>query len=155
MNKYLTLLFAMLMLTSCIDISEPEGLGIGVKKLGKVSAIALKECRKKNCNNSLQVLSDEKRFIEPIAYHEDKNKAFEKIMGIVLKDKDINIISSTGKYIRAKQILYGKLISDIEFYFAPGKIIHMRVEMRGVPHDLGNGRRLLEKIRFKFQQNDF
>ena len=76
-------------------------------------------------------------------------------MGIVLKDKSMNIISSTSNYIRAKQVMYGKLISDVEFYFATGKLIHLRNEMRGVPHDLGNGRRLLEKVRFKFQQNDF
>jgi uncharacterized protein (DUF1499 family) len=155
MNKLLILIFSTLLLTSCIDSTEPEGLGVSVKKLGKVSGFALKECRDKNCNVSFKELSNEKRFIEPIKYHEDKNRAFEKIMGIVLKDKSMNIISSTSNYVRAKQVLYGKLISDIEFFFAPGKLIHLRIEMRGVPHDLGNGRRFLEKIRFKFQQNDF
>lgn len=155
MKNILVLLFSTLLLTSCIDNTEPEGLGVSVKKLGKVSGFALKGCRESNCNSSFQVLSDEKRVVEAIKYHEDKDKAFEKIMGIVLKDQSMNIIASSSNYIRAKQTLYGKLNSDLEFFFAPGKLIHLRIEMRGVPHDLGNGRRLLEKIRFKFQQNDF
>jgi uncharacterized protein (DUF1499 family) len=155
MKKLLISLSALLFLTSCIDKSEPEGLGVKVQKLGKVSGFALKACNKGNCNLSFKELTTDKRYIEPIKYHESRDKAFEKIMGIVLKDQSMNIISSSDNYIRAKQELYGQFISDIEFYFGKNKMIYLRIEMRGVPHDLGNGRRLLEKVRFKFQQNDF
>lgn len=155
MKNFLSAVTVILLLTSCIDNKEPEGLGLRVKKIGPRSAVALKECRKGNCNVSFKKLADESRYIEPIKYHEDKDQAINKIMGIVLKDKTLNIIKSDEKYIRAKQELYGKFISDLEFFFGSNKQVHMRIEMRGVPHDLGNGRRLLEKIRFKFQQNDF
>jgi len=155
MKKYLLLTLALLLSTSCIDNKEPSNLGVGVRKLGKLSGFALSPCMDKNCVASQSETTDEKRLIEPIKIMSKKEIAFEKIMGIVLKDQSLNIVSSTDTYIRAKQVLYGKLITDVEFYFGKNKRIHLRAQMRGVPHDLGNGRRLLEKVRFKFHQNDY
>lgn len=153
--KYLLILTSLLTLTSCMDMSEPKGLGLSVQKLGKISGFALKPCEKGNCVVSFKENSPEKQFIEPIKYIESKEKSYEKVMALVLKDKSLNVIETKNNYIRAKQILFGKIISDIEFYFGINKYVHMRMEMRGVPHDLGNGRRLLEKLRFKYQQNDY
>lgn len=155
MKKYLLLTLVLILSTSCIDTKEPEHLGISVRKLGKHSGFALAPCVESNCLGSQAEITDEKRLIDPIKIISKKSLAFEKIMGIVLKDQSLNIISSTDSYIRAKQVQYGKLITDVEFYFGKNKKIHMRAEMRGVPHDLGNGRRLLEKVRFKFHQNDY
>lgn len=155
MNKLIITLSTLLLLTSCIDNKEPTDLGLSVKKLGKISGFALKECHKKNCVNSRKETTDEKQFIEPIKIISTKELAFEKIMKIILKEENINIVNSTDSYIKAKQVLYGKLITDIEFFFTNTKMIYMRAEMRGVPFDLGNGRRLLEGVRFKFHQNDY
>ncbi|OUR93522.1 hypothetical protein A9Q84_18795 [Halobacteriovorax marinus] len=155
MKRYLLLITTLLLTTSCIDNKEPTHLGVGVRKLGKVSGFALAPCQKSNCVNSQPELTDEKRLIDPIKIISTKDLAFEKIMGIVLKDQSLNIISSTDTYIKAKQVQFGKIITDVEFFFAKSGQIHMRAEMRGVPHDLGNGRRLVESIRFKFHQNDY
>ncbi len=155
MKNVLLILLTATLVTSCIDTKEPEGLGISVKKLGKISGFALKECHKKNCVNSQKEITGEKQFIEPIKIIATKEIAFEKIMKIILKEQDMNIVNSTSNYIRAKQVLYGKLVTDIEFFFGQNKKVQMRAEMRGVPYDLGNSRRVLESIRFKFHQNDY
>ncbi|PIK13992.1 DUF1499 domain-containing protein [Halobacteriovorax sp. JY17] len=155
MKNLLLILLTATLVTSCIDTTEPMGLGISVKKLGKVSGFALKECYEKNCVNSQREITDEKQFIEPIKIVATKDIAYEKIMKIILKEEGINIANSTSNYIRAKQVLYGKLVTDIEFFFGQNKKVQMRAEMRGVPYDLGNSRRVLESIRFKFHQNDY
>ncbi|CBW27842.1 putative exported protein [Halobacteriovorax marinus SJ] len=155
MKKIILILITAILTASCIDNKEPEGLGISVKDFGTRSGFSLKECHKKSCVNSRKELTDEKQFIEPIKVVATKEIAYEKIMKIILKEKDLNVVNSTENYIRAKQTLYGKLITDVEFFFTNKKTIYIRAEMRGVPYDLGNSRRLLENIRFKFHQNDY
>ncbi|WP_372655549.1 DUF1499 domain-containing protein [Halobacteriovorax sp.] len=155
MKNIFLLLITTLLVTSCIDNSPPLKRGISVRKIGKVSEFALSDCYEKNCVNSRKELTDENQFIEPIKIISTKDLAFEKVMKIILKEKNINIVSSTDNYIYATQTLYGKLITDIEFYITNTKRIYMRAQMRGVPYDLGNSRRLLENIRFKFHQNDY
>ncbi|GEM_PF-4502683 len=155
MRKIILLLVTTLFATSCIDNTPPKDRGVSVRKMGEVSGFSLKECYEKNCVNSLKSNTDENQFIEPIKIISNKEIAFEKIMKIVLKEQDINIVNSTDNYIYATQTLYGKLITDIEFYFTNVKQIHIRAQLRGIPYDLGNSRRVLENIRFKFHQNDY
>lgn len=155
MKKLILILLTMSLATSCIDNTAPKDLGISVQKLGKVSGFALKACHDKNCVNSQVELTAEDQLIEPIKIISTKEIAYEKIMKIVLKEKNINIINSTSNYIRAEQKLYGQFITDIEFFFGQKKKVQIRAQLRGVPYDLGNSRRVLESIRFKFHQNDY
>ena len=53
-------------MTSCIDNTTPEDLGISVQKLGEISGFALKACHEKNCVNSQEELTSKDQLIEPI-----------------------------------------------------------------------------------------
>lgn len=138
-----------LILNSCTG-SRPDNLGMGTFE-GNPS---LKSCPDKpNCIVSNKF--DKEHYHEAIEIISDKVRAHKKITGILLKESSAKIIATNPTYIYAQfTSTFFRFVDDVEFYFEDKKV-HFRSASRMGKKDFGVNKERIEKIRFKFQQNDF
>ena len=155
MKKYF-FLFISLLFFSCSG-KRPENLGPSVQIINGVGKVTLLPCpQKPNCVSSYKDFNDKDRFLEPIEIHSTKERAYEKISKMILKDKNATPVSMIDNYIHAEYVSpLLKFVDDVEFYFGEKGFIHFRSASRIGYHDLGANKKRIEEIRFKFHQNDF
>lgn len=155
MIKLLSIITLGTLLVGCQG-QVPENIGFKIHKVGKRNKFSLTPCGKKpNCVVSYKELANGGEYLEPIKIMSNRERAFEKISAIVLKNKSAKLISQTDKYIRAEYTssLFS-FVDDVEFYFGDNGIIHFRSSSRMGYSDLSTNKKRIEEIRFKFHQND-
>lgn len=137
-----------LILVSSCSAPRPIDLGVTDSKLSPCPD-------KPNCTNSF-FSDDAEHFLEAIKIVSNKERAHQKITGILSKNSNAKIITSTTDYIHAEYTSsLMKFVDDVEFYFGTDKRVHFRSASRSGHSDLGVNKKRIEEIRFKFQQNDF
>lgn len=141
------IIFIAALISSC-SAPRPANLGIKDSRLGNCPD-------KPNCVVSFNK-SDEDHFLEAIQIVSNKERAHQKITGILTKNSSAKIITSTPDYIHAEYTSsVFKFVDDVEFYFSADKLVHFRSASRSGHSDMGVNKKRIEEIRFKFQQNDF
>jgi len=104
-----------------------------------------------NCVSSLS--KDRKHAIEPLQFSGSRDKARQKLLGILEKLNRARVTRSDTDYIRAEfRSLIFQFVDDVEFLFAEeGNIIHVKSASRVGYSDLGANRRRVEQIRSAFE----
>ena len=150
MNKTL-LLFSLTItlasVTSC-QSTRPTDLGLHEGRLKKCPDSP-------NCVQSYDK-SDKDHYFDPIKISSNKERAHQKITGILEKSPRAKIVKTTPDYIYAEftSSLF-KFVDDVEFDFTREGLVHFRSASRVGHSDLGANNSRIEKIQFKFYQNDF
>ena len=143
----LIFLICLLFLVSC---SGERPLNLGAQD----DLLLLKCPDKPNCVQS-QRPDDEDHFIKPIKIVSNKEHAHKKIVGILSKDSSAKIIKKDENYIYAEfTSSIFQFVDDVEFFFTED-LIHFRSASRLGHSDLGANKKRIEKIKFKFHQNDY
>jgi uncharacterized protein (DUF1499 family) len=141
-------ILTLIILTVSCSAPRPNNLGIVDSKL-------LSCPDKPNCISSFASVKSE-HYADAIKIVSNKERAHQKVSGILDKSKNAKIISSTADYIHAEYTSsIFKFVDDVEFYLGIDKLVHFRSASRTGKSDLGVNKKRIEEIRFKFQQNDF
>ena len=111
-----------------------------------------------NCVSSQA--QDESPYIEPIAYAGSQQEARLRLLQIIESEKRTNIITEREDYIHIEftSALF-RFVDDVEFYFPGDKadktVIHVRSASRVGRSDLGVNRKRIERIRSKFESQEY
>lgn len=149
--------FSLLLLitSACSNRTMPLNLGLNTHRIGAESITSLSPCSDKpNCVVSYKF--DQKHYLEPIKYTAFPEKvAYENLINILSSEKNTIILKKENGYIHAN-VTSGlfKFIDDVEFFFEKEGIIHFRSASRSGYYDLGANKKRMERIRFRFHQND-
>ena len=140
--KYLPLLFLLL---SC-QKPAPTNLGVSDQKFSACESSS-------NCIVSFDF--QDGTYLAPIESEEEPERIRMKIAGIVSKDSNATIVKDEAEYIYVQYSASLGLTDDVEFWFGEAGKVHFKSQGRFGFTDLGSNKDRIEKIRFKFHQNDF
>lgn len=126
----------------CFKGKRPTNLGVKEGKLAKVKSSP-------NCVSSQA--PDSLHFITPLSYSGSHNDAIQKMKGLIELMSNTEIIEAKDDYLYAEFTtpLMG-FCDDVEFYAAPGGVLHVRSCSRLGYSDLGTNRKRIESIRQKW-----
>ena len=107
-----------------------------------------------NCVSSLSV--DIKRRVEPLRPKMPKEKAIDRLYGLIEAMPRTKVIRSTPNYLHAEfQSVLFKFVDDVEFAYEDASgMIHIRSASRVGYWDFGVNRRRVERIREEFNMQD-
>ena len=107
-----------------------------------------------NCVNS-QAAAGDKHFIPAIEYKCTRAQARQRLLEIIRDTGRTRVITSADDYIRAEYTSrIFRFVDDVEFYFPPEPVIHVRSASRLGYSDLGANRKRIERIRERFSGAD-
>lgn len=140
--KYLPLIFLLL---SC-QKPAPTELGVNDQKFSACESTS-------NCIVSFDY--QDGSYLNPIESEEEPERIRMKIAGIVTKDSNAKVITDQADYLYVQYSASLGLTDDVEFWFGEAGKVHFKSRGRLGFTDLGSNKDRIEKIRFKFHQNDF
>lgn len=146
LNIFLILFLAF---SSC----KPKNQILGIQK--DPSFIFLPCPKKPNCITSNK--NEPNHYLEPIKIlSKDSSVARVKLLKI-LKSMNMTILINKNNYIHGQfKSSFFKFIDDIEFYISSKKnLIHFRSASQIGHSDFSVNKKRIEKIRFKYYQNDY
>ena len=103
-----------------------------------------------NCVSSVDKANN--RFIEPIAYTDNRKEAMQKLINTIENSRGARMVKTDEGYIHAEfRSRVFRFVDDVEFYFpADASIIHVKSASRTGYYDFGANRRRVENIRAAF-----
>lgn len=98
---------------------------------------------------------DGTHYIEPLRFDGPPDQAWQALLQLLSTDKNINIVSSNDRHIRAEATTrMFRFTDDIEFLLdRKDGVIHLRSASRVGYYDLGKNRRRLEQLRRAFARD--
>lgn len=147
-----------LILLALVSSSAHAGeLGLHLEDFGGKKTIALRPCEDRpNCQTSFKRSIDDSRYLDPIKYLYEKERAKENVIKIVTGMAGMKIVKNESDYLHVLVTSsFFNFVDDLEFYFGDDKVIHFRSKSQKGYWDMGANKKRIETIRFKFHQNDF
>lgn len=149
MKRYLVI--SVLFLFSC---SSERPAHLGLKPDGELQTF--EPCPDKpNCISSFSDESSDS-YTTPIKVEGDINTAHENLVKIISSMEGAKIVMNEANYLHAEYTssLF-RFVDDVELYFPATGPIHIKSASRLGHSDLGVNSKRVEKIKFRFYQNEF
>lgn len=144
--KKLFILIPALVLLSCKS-EDPANLGPIVND--ETQAVSLSPCsQEKECFSSFEGSADS------LQYNGNKEAMVEAIKKIIKNEDRVDIKDESSNYIHA---IYDSGLSglqDLEFVFTESKV-EVKAQARATYLTFGKGKKMLERIAFRFHQRDY